>query len=133
MRIAQLCIAVAAAVLCGFWLAPLAMRHEAALIAAQPYLNLLGWASMGLYGIYYCSPGPVLRPRLAWTQAGAATVGFAAITGGLAALAATGDARFAAVAALGLLAALLAMALFAAQLLIAGATTGKPLPPPRYS
>jgi hypothetical protein len=118
MRIAQLCIAVAAAVLGGIWLAPLAMRHELALMAAHPYLNLFGWASIGLYGIYYCSPGPVSRPRLAWIQAAAAALGIAAITGGLAALGATGDARFAPVVALGALSALLALLLFAAQLLI---------------
>jgi hypothetical protein len=129
MRIVQYFIAVAAvggqglAVLLG-------QRPDAAPMAAQMQLNLLGWMSLGLYGLYYCSPGPVMRPRLAWLQAVAAILGFAGICGGMAALAATGDQRFGALVAVGALLAVAGVVLFVVQLLPQGRAGRAPAPTP---
>jgi hypothetical protein len=121
MRFAQLPIAVAAAALSGL-AAWVGARHGVALIELQTHLNLVGWMSMGLYGLYYCSPGPVVRPRLAWSQAAAATLGFVAMSGGLAALGATGDRRLGAIVAAGALFAVVGMVLFLVQVLTARRT-----------
>jgi hypothetical protein len=131
MRIAQTLVAVAAAaVLGGLGLAAwLGLRHDFSPIAAQMHLNLLGWMSLGLYGLYYCAPGPVLRPRLAWVQAIAAILGFAAMSGGIAALGATGDRRFGALVAVGVLLAAAALALFLVQVLAEGRARGPALRP----
>ena len=56
-----------------------------------------------------------MRPRLAWTQAGVATLGFVAMTGGLAALLSTGDPRFEPIISVGALCAFAGMALFLFQ------------------
>ena len=46
----------------------MAMRQDFTLAPAHAHLNLLGWVSMALYGLYYRGAA-VIRPRLAWTQA----------------------------------------------------------------
>jgi hypothetical protein len=52
------------------------------LAPVHAHLNLLGWVSMLLYGLYYRG-APRLAGRLAWTQVLVATAGFVAMTGGL--------------------------------------------------
>ena len=95
MRIEQYCIAVAAtAALCGMGLGIfMATSQDFTLMPAHAHLNLLGWVSMALYGLYYRGAA-LLRIRLAWIQAGVATVGFVTMTGALAALLVTLDHRF---------------------------------------
>jgi hypothetical protein len=129
MRIAQYCLSVAAAAaLCGMSLGiAMAMRQDFTLAPAHAHLNLLGWVSMALYGLYYRGAA-VIRPRLAWTQAAAGTLGFVLMFAGLAVLLTTGDPRAEAVITVGALAAVLAMALFLFQVLTehrrrAGGTT----------
>ena len=55
MRIEKYCIAVAAtAALCGMGLGIfVAVIPGCTLLPAHAHLNLLGWVSMALYGLYY--------------------------------------------------------------------------------
>lgn len=119
MRIAQYCIAVAAtAALCGMGLGiSMAVRQDFTLAPAHAHLNLLGWVSMALYGLWYRG-AEILRPRLAWTQAAVATVGFVAMTVGLGAMLTTGNHGFEAVISVGALFVVGGMALFLAQVLL---------------
>jgi hypothetical protein len=116
MRIAQYCLSVAAtAALCGMSLGiAMAIRQDFTLAPAHAHLNLLGWVSMALYGLYYRGAAAI-RPRLAWTQAIAGTVGFVAMFGGLAVLLSTGDMRAEAAISFGAVASVLGMALFLFQ------------------
>ncbi len=116
MRIAQYCISVAAtAALCGMGLGIfMAVNQDFTLAPAHAHLNLLGWVSMALYGLYYRGVD-VLRPRLAWTQAIAGTVGFVCMAAGLGAMLATGNERFEAIISVGALFAVAGMALFLFQ------------------
>lgn len=118
MRIEQYCIAVAAtAALCGMGLGIfMAVHQDFTLMPAHAHLNLLGWTTMALYGLYY--RGAIIRRvRLAWIQAGVATVGFVTMTGALAALLVTLDHRFEALIGVGASLSLVAMALFLVQVL----------------
>jgi hypothetical protein len=116
VRIEQYCIAVAAmAALCGMGLGIfMATNQDFTLMPAHAHLNLLGWVTMALYGLYYRGAA-FLRVRLAWIQAGVATVGFVTMTGALAALLITLDHRFEALIGVGASLSLVAMALFLAQ------------------
>ncbi len=134
MRIEQYCIAVAAtAALCGMGLGIfMASNQDFTLMPAHAHLNLLGWVSMALYGLYYRGAA-LLRVRLAWIQAGVATVGFVVMTGALAGLLITLDHRFEAFIGIGASLSFLAMALFLAQVLTEGrrpAAKGVPAPLP---
>ena len=132
MRIEQYCIAVAAtAALCGMGLGIfMATSQDFTLMPAHAHLNLLGWVSMALYGLYYRGAA-LLRIRLAWIQAGVATVGFVTMTGALAALLVTLDHRFEALIGVGASLSLVAMALFLVQVVTesrpAQRKTGVPL------
>jgi hypothetical protein len=114
-------MAVAAtAALCGMGLCiSMAVNQDFTLMPAHAHLNLLGWVSMALYGLYYRGAA-LLRIRLAWIQAGIATLGFVLMTGGLAALLATLDHRFEAVVSIGASLAFLGMALFLIQVVTEG-------------
>jgi hypothetical protein len=58
------------------------ISQDFSLTPVHAHLNLLGWVSMMLYGLYYRGlAGPV--GALAWVQVVAATGGFVAMTGGL--------------------------------------------------
>lgn len=87
MRIAYFCfITGAAAALTGMGLGvAMGISHDFTLAPVHAHLNLLGWVSMLLYGLYYrAAPGEI--GRLAWGQVIAAALGFPAMTGGLALL-----------------------------------------------
>jgi hypothetical protein len=116
MRIEQYCIAVAAtAALCGMGLGIfMATNQDFTLMPAHAHLNLLGWVTMALYGLYYRGAA-LLRVRLAWIQAGIATLGFLTMTGALAALLVTLDHRFEPLIGVGASLSLVAMALFLVQ------------------
>jgi len=116
MRIEQYCIAVAAtAALCGMGLGIfMAVHQDFTLMPAHAHLNLLGWTTMALYGLYYRG-AMIRRVRLAWIQAGVATVGFVTMTGALAALLVTLDHRFETLIGVGASLSLVAMALFLLQ------------------
>jgi hypothetical protein len=121
MRIAQYCIAVAAtAALCGMSLGIwMGMHEDFVLMPVHAHLNLLGWVSMALYGLYYRG-AEAFRPRLAWTQAIAGTIGFIVLTGGLAALLLTRDPRYIPVLTIGELLVVAGMVLFLLQVLTEG-------------
>ena len=116
MRIEQYCIAVAAtAALCGMGLGIfMAVHQDFTLMPAHAHLNLLGWTTMALYGLYYRG-AMIRRVRLAWIQAGVATVGFVTMTGALVALLVTLDHRFETLIGVGASLSLVAMALFLLQ------------------
>ena len=128
MRIEQYCIAVAAtAALCGMGLGiTMAIRQDFTLMPAHAHLNLLGWVSMALYGLYYRGAATI-RPRLAWTQAAIATLGFVAMTAGLALLLGSGDLRFEPIVSVGAICAFVGMALFLFQVVTDRHVTRSPL------
>lgn len=123
MRVAQYCIAVAAvAGLGGMSLGIfMATRHDFTLAPAHAHLNLLGWVSMALYGLWYRGAETV-RPRLAWTQAIVATVGFVTMAGALGLLLATGERGYEGLIGVGAIFAVTGMALFLFQVLTDGQT-----------
>ena len=92
----------------------MATSQDFTLMPAHAHLNLLGWVSMALYGLYYRGAA-LLRVRLAWIQAGVATAGFLTLTGALAALLVTLDHRFETWIGVGASLSLVAMALFLIQ------------------
>lgn len=123
MRIAQYCLAVAAsAALCGMSLGIyMAANQDFTLAPAHAHLNLLGWVSMALYGLWYRG-AEIARPRLAWTQAIVATVGFAIMVAALAMMLATGEHSYEALIGVGAVFTVLGMLLFLFQIL----TDGRP-------
>lgn len=91
------------------------MAHDFALAPAHAHLNLLGWVTMMLYGLYHRG---VERSgnRLAWTQVGAGALGFPLMSGGLGVYLATGDDRLVLVVIAGSVLCLGSMLLFLAVL-----------------
>ena len=59
------------------------IAQDFALTPAHAHLNLLGWVTMTLYGLYYRGSSARIG-RLARVQVGMAVLGFPAMTGGLA-------------------------------------------------
>ena len=45
------------------------------LAPAHAHLNLIGWASMALYGTFYALEGPTIVKRLAWANFIVSTIG----------------------------------------------------------
>lgn len=129
MRIAYFCFVAAALYALagmglGIWMG---MNQDFSLTPVHAHLNLLGWATLALYGLYH--RGVARRSQaLAWTQVGAAALGVPLMTGGLAAYLGAGlDAKPFIIA--GSLAVILGMALFLAVLvadLRAPAALGSP-------
>jgi hypothetical protein len=116
MRLAYFCF-IAAAVsalggMClGIWMG---MNEDFTLAPVHAHINLLGWVTLSLYGLYH--RGVERRAnRLAWAQVGCAALGMPLMTGGLAAYLATGAASGRFIIA-GSLLVLLGMALFVAVL-----------------
>ncbi len=86
MRVAYFCFVTAAVAALtgmslGIWMG---MHEDFTLAPVHAHINLLGWATLCLYGLYHRG---VTRPsnRLAWTQVGCAALGMPLLTGGLAA------------------------------------------------
>jgi peptidoglycan/LPS O-acetylase OafA/YrhL len=122
MRSAQPILAVVAgAAVAGLGVvAWLGLRSDVPPITAQMHLTLLGWMSLGICGLCHFMPEPMQRRRLAASLTAAAILGFIAMTGGTAALDATGDRRFVAVAVAGVVLVAAGLSLPLAQLLPAG-------------
>jgi hypothetical protein len=70
----------------GIWMG---MNDDFTLAPAHAHINLLGWVTLALYGLYHRGVERV-GDTLAWVQVGAAAVGMPLMTGGLAAFLATG-------------------------------------------
>lgn len=85
MRISYFCfIAAICAALTGMSLGiVMGMREDFSLAPAHAHLNLLGWVTMALYGLYHRG---VERSSegLAWVQVGAGAFGCVLMAGGLA-------------------------------------------------
>lgn len=58
------------------------LSQDFSLTPVHAHVNLLGWVSMMLYGLYYRG-SPAAPGRLAWAQVTTATAGFSAMSGGL--------------------------------------------------
>lgn len=117
MRLAYFCFIAAAlyalaGMSLGIWMG---INQDFSLAPAHAHLNLLGWATLALYGLYHRG---VARPSnaLAWTQAGTGALGAPLMTGGLAAYVGAGLHAEPFIIA-GSLAVLLGMALFLVVLL----------------
>ena len=91
MRLAYFCfIAAALAALSGMSLGIwMGMHADFTLAPVHAHINLLGWVTLCLYGLYHRG---VVRSdnRLAWTQVSVAAAGVPVMTGGLGAYLATG-------------------------------------------
>lgn len=91
MRLAYFCFVTAAiSALCGMSLGIwMGMHEDFTLAPAHAHINLLGWVTLSLYGLYH--RGVVRRPgALPWVQVGCAALGMPLMTGGLAVYLATG-------------------------------------------
>lgn len=90
------------------------LSQDFALAPAHAHLNLLGWVTVALYGLYHRG---VERPcdRLAWIQTGAGALGAPAMAGGLAHYLSTGSSALAPLILVGALLSIAGMALFFVQ------------------
>lgn len=113
MRISDFCLVVAAlCALVGMGLGiTMGIARDFTLSPAHAHLNLLGWVTLALYGLWHRASGRT-GGLLGWLQAGTAALGAVLMSGGLAAyLSGRGD-GFQALVIAGSLLALLGMALF---------------------
>ncbi len=112
MRISDFCfLSAVLAALCGMSLGiHMGLAQDFTLAPAHAHLNLLGWVTMGLFGLYHRG---IEGGRLGWIQAGVGAYGFWAMPIGLAAHL-SGDDRLEMLVVTGSLAALSSMALFGA-------------------
>lgn len=85
MRVSYFCfIAAICAALVGMSLGiVMGIRQDFSLAPAHAHLNLLGWVTMALFGLYHRGVERQSE-RLAWVQAVAGAVGFVLMAGGLA-------------------------------------------------
>jgi cbb3-type cytochrome oxidase subunit 1 len=76
--VAALCATVGMA-----WGVQMAATHDHLLSPAHAHLNLVGWVTMGLFGLYYRLT-PVAAGRLAWVHFALALVGVLLMVPGIA-------------------------------------------------
>jgi hypothetical protein len=91
-------------------------RGDFTLTPVHAHINLLGWVTLALYGLYHRGVERA-RDRLAWVQVGCAAVSVPLMTGGLAAYLLTHDESLVPLVIFGSLLALAGMALFLAVML----------------
>lgn len=113
MRISTFCFVISSlaaltGMSLGLWMG---MRGDFTLVPVHAHLNLLGWVTMALYGLYHRG---VEREdnRLTWTQVGCGALGFPLMTGGLAAYLVTMNGAFINIVLAGAVISLAAMLLF---------------------
>jgi hypothetical protein len=118
MRIAYFCFIIGVlAGITGIGLGiHMAASEDHSLAPAHAHLNLLGWVTMMLYGLYHRG-APQAGLWLNWLQATCGAAGFPVFTGTLALYLATGDTRVIAYAWIGALLTLVGMILFLAVLI----------------
>jgi hypothetical protein len=87
MTITHFCFCVGClAALSGMGLGiAMGVGQDFSLAPVHAHLNLLGWVTMALYGLYYRDRALAAR-WIEWAQVSAATIGFPLMTGGLALL-----------------------------------------------
>ena len=118
MRIDTFCFLTAAlAALTGMSLGIyMGINQDFTLAPAHAHVNLLGWVTMALYGLYHRGSG---RPasRLGWAQVACGAAGFPLMAGGLGIVLVTGNHVAAEAIVAGALLSLFGMVLFLAVLL----------------
>lgn len=107
------CLAFAAPAALGGMVLGIVMgiRQDFTLAPAHAHLNLLGWVTMAIYGLFHRATGR-LGGWLGWLQAGAGALGALLMGGGLALYLVDHDDRLFPVVVAGSLASLTGMALF---------------------
>lgn len=118
MRIDTFCFLTAAlAALTGMSLGIyMGISQDFTFAPAHAHLNLLGWVTMALYGLYHRGAQRGAH-RLGWAQVACGAAGFPLMAGGLGVVLATGDHAAFPVIVAGALLSLLGMALFLAVVL----------------
>lgn len=119
MRISDFCFIVAGlSALTGMCLGiSMGISQDFTLSPAHAHLNLLGWVSMALFGLYHRGTGRT-GGVLGWTQVIAGAVGAALMSGGLAVYLASHDESLMPLVVAGSLATLAGMVLFVAIVFI---------------
>lgn len=97
----------------------MASQQNFMLAPVHAHVNLLGWVTMALYGLWYRG-AEIASPRLAWTQAISATVGLVVMVISLALVLTTGNLAYEAAIGFGAVFTVLGMMLFLAQVLTEG-------------
>lgn len=92
----------------GLWMG---MRGDFTLVPVHAHINLLGWVTMTLYGLYHRGAERG-GDRLTWVQVGCGALGFPLMTGGLAAYLVTTNGAFIDIVLVGAVISLAAMLLF---------------------
>ena len=113
MRIHEFCfLAAIASALTGICLGiMMGISSDFTLAPAHAHLNLLGWVTLALYGLYHRGAGRT-GGRLPWVQVATGAVGAVLMAGGLAAYLGTGDESLVLTVVVGSLLVLLSMLLF---------------------
>jgi hypothetical protein len=100
------------------------INQDFTLAPAHAHLNLLGWVTMSIYGLYHRSADST--SGLAWLQVACGGFGFPVFAIGLAVYLATGDDTLAPLVIAGSLSCLAGMVLFLAVLIRDAARSGQP-------
>jgi hypothetical protein len=90
-------LCVVAGMLWGIWMA---ISHDHLLAPAHAHLNLVGWVTLALYGVYYRLTPQANASRLARVHAGVAIPGVVVMVAGIALVRSGGSASIAAVGAI---------------------------------
>jgi hypothetical protein len=101
------------------------MSQDFTLAPAHAHLNLLGWVTLALYGLYHRSAGRT-GGWLGWSQVIAGAAGAVMMSGGLGLYLGSGDDRYAPLVVTGSLFAVLGMILFIALVLIDALSLASP-------
>jgi hypothetical protein len=115
MRISDFCfITAAAAALVGMTMGiVMGISQDFTLAPSHAHLNLLGWVSMAIYGLYHRGVGRTAG-LAGWIQAGSGALGAVFMAGGLGLYLGSHDERFVPLVITGSLLAVLSMLLFLA-------------------
>lgn len=105
------------------------LSQDFTLAPAHAHLNLLGWVTMSIYGLYHRAADST--SRLAWVQVACGGFGFPIFAIGLAVYLATGDDMLAPLVIAGSLSCLAAMVLFLVVLIRDAAQSGQPVHAPQ--
>src|ERR1700754_5118493 len=74
--------------------AQMGKSEDFTLMPVHAHLNLLGWVTMAIYGIFYALTHASLKPKLAWTNFVLAAIGVAVMMPSLALYLPARDAKF---------------------------------------
>lgn len=108
----------------GIWMG---LQGDFTLIPVHAHINLLGWVTMSLYGLYHRGTERDGN-RLPWAQVACGTLGFLLMAGGLASYLVTENRSFIGIVIAGALISLAAMLLFLVIVLTDAARRGIAVP-----